>query len=578
MSNFVTLVSSWFLYASGLRLPVRIIGATLFVLTLFFVVFFLMRGIWLRFKLWRLAGRLRRSKSTTTVDFSKIFSLDRTLAHLWREYRHTLHEQRNTNPQTGSQELVALRATVSAETFFNPQTLVDNRLRTEFFKHLPGVCTGLGIIGTFLGLLQGLSTFRVSDVAQEVRVSLDALLHGVSEAFLVSAAAITIAMAITLIEKWLISSLYRATAVIAQRLDGMFEAGAGAEYLERLVKASEESASQTRILKDALIADLKEILSDLAEQQIRATSATNAQLGQQIVAGLQSGLKDPLTKIAEAVGQVGEDQGQAVTKLLTDVLAGFSQRLQDLFGGQMTGIHQLQRQVIDALQAATARMDQMTAGMDAAGQRATAAMAGKMGEAIEAMETRQRVMSDQMATLVERMQGSTTDTIDKMQTGAGTIHAAAADFAKVAQNMTALLAGAGTTTEALTQSARSMTEATQALERIVSDYRGSRDVIDRMLTELRASVENAKKEASLTSDVLTRIDAAASKLSQAQLQAEEYLDKLGETLADAHQEFADNMKKTLGEANSQFYEQITRATQLLRAAIEELEATLSTVE
>src|SRR5262249_42579485 len=151
-------------------------------LTTVFVIFFLVRGIWLRRKLGRLLRRLRKVKDART-DLSKIFLIDKTLSHLWREYRHTLHEQREINSQSGQQEIIALRATPPAETFFNSQAVVDNRLRTEFFKHLPGICTGLGIIGTFLGLIQGLSAFKVSENAQEVRMSIDALLHGVFEAF-----------------------------------------------------------------------------------------------------------------------------------------------------------------------------------------------------------------------------------------------------------------------------------------------------------------------------------------------------------------------------------------------------------
>lgn len=49
---------------------------------------------------------------------------------------------------------MALRATVPAETFFTEQALVDTPLRTEFFKHVPGILTGIGIIGTFYGLLR----------------------------------------------------------------------------------------------------------------------------------------------------------------------------------------------------------------------------------------------------------------------------------------------------------------------------------------------------------------------------------------------------------------------------------------
>ena len=42
-----------------------------------------------------------------------------------------------------------------AEMYFNGQSVVDGRLRAEFFKHLPGLLTGIGIIGTFTGLIGG---------------------------------------------------------------------------------------------------------------------------------------------------------------------------------------------------------------------------------------------------------------------------------------------------------------------------------------------------------------------------------------------------------------------------------------
>jgi hypothetical protein len=569
LSNLHPIVSLWIGYAAALRPPVRIIGGILLFLTIVFVVFFLVRGLWLRLKLGRLLRRLSKVNDAR-ADFSKIFLIDKTLTHLWREYRHTLHEQREVNSQTGQQETVALRATVPAETFFNPQAIVDNKLRTEFFKHLPGICTGLGIIGTFLGLIQGLSAFKVSENAQEVRMSIDALLHGVFEAFLVSAAAIAIAMAITLIEKFLISSLYRRTEAVAHRLDGMFEAGADSEYLERLVRSSEESASQAKILKDALVADLKEILSDLTQQQIQASRAGSTQIAD----SLRTSFTEPLAQIANAVQQVSQDQGQAVTRLLTDVLANFSQQIQDLFSGQINGINQLQRQAIESLQTTVTKLDQMTSRIDVAGQRATEAMATKMREAIDAMESRLATINQRSTELVEQMGSTATDAIDKMTSGATLLHAAVADFTKATQDIAAVMSGTATTSEALTRSAESITGAVHQLDGIVSDYRASRDVLQRMLTELRATVENAKTEASLTTDILARIDGSATKLAQAQGQAETYLEKISEVLAEAHQEFSDNMRKTLGDANQQFYDQLTRATQLLRVGIQELEVSL----
>jgi ABC-type transporter Mla subunit MlaD len=277
----------------------------------------------------------------------------------------------------------------------------------------------LGIIGTFLGLIVGLQAFTVSENPTEVRHSLEALLHGVFEAFTVSALAITLAMIITFIEKWLVAGLYKKNEKLCFLIDSMFEAGAGEEYLARLVTASEDSADQSKILKDALVRELDEVLSRLTDQQIQAQSIGNQALGQQIVESLTGGLTEPLTKIADAVQLTSKDQGQAVTQLLTDVLAGFSQRLQELFGGQINGINQMQQQTIDALQAAVSQLQQMAGAIETAGTKSTDAMAQKLSEAVEAMEARQSSMNDRMADFVEQLRGmvkeSQSETNQKLQ-------------------------------------------------------------------------------------------------------------------------------------------------------------------
>ena len=345
---------------------VQVCTGSLVVLTLWFCLRFLLPGVFFRIRLGLLLQKLRRMKEENDKDLTSLFERDRTLSHLWQEFKETLHQQKEVNARTGVYETVAVRSTVPAEAFFSTQALVDSRLSTEFFKHLPGIFTGIGIIGTFYGLLNGLRALQVSENPQIARDSLNLLLHGVSEAFIVSAGAITLAMVVTFVEKLLVSGLYRKVEELAQLLDSMFEAGAGEEYLGRLVKASEEAASQTKILKDALVADLKQVLSELTQQQIRANTADKQQLGQQIVEGLQAGLRDPLDRIASAVQQGEQDQRSAVNKLLTDVLSGFSQRLQELFGGQIAGINQLQQQTIQALQASVVKLEQMASNIETA--------------------------------------------------------------------------------------------------------------------------------------------------------------------------------------------------------------------
>lgn len=649
-------------YVTTLPVQVQVIAVILAVLTLLFLGLYVTPGLAFRIKIGRLLANLKTIKETKDSDPTEVFASDKTLVHLWQEYRDTLHVQKEVNPRTGVQEVINLRSTVPAETFFSTQALVDSRLRTEFFKHLPGIFTGIGIIGTFLGLIQGLQAFDVSENTEVVRASLRTLLHGVYGAFVISAAAITLAMVVTLLEKWIATGLYRKVEELAYLLDSMYESGAGEEYLGRLVKASEDSASQTKILKDALVADLKQVLSELTEQQIKANAAGNQQLGQQIVEGLYTGLKEPLDKISGAVERIGGSHADAISRVLTDSISALTQRIQELFGGQITGINQLQQQTVQALQAAVAQLKQMAASVDAAGQKATDAMATKLTEALGAMETRQQVINERVAefvesirslvresqsetsqklqetiaqlgntvsemvgslkeqaeragqsheerkrkmtenttqvvaslggqietvlakvseisgeirTSVETMRTATTDAVNRMNSGAETLFVAASDFAKAGQGVTGALTQATNVADKFSKAAGAIATSALTLEGVVADYKATRETLAAMLTELLATVESAKKEATLTADVLSRIEGATTKLVQAQQEADQYLERVSEVLGQSHQEFADNMRKTLGEANRQFYEQLSSATALLREGIQELDATLA---
>ncbi len=184
-------------------LALLITGGALALLSVGFVFLFFVPGIRLRLDLGRTLRQLRTTKPRTSAEFQKIFEGNSRLLHLWKEFNDTLHAQKED--RDGQMVTVALRATATAEAFFNAQYVVDGHLRTEFFKHLPGIFTGIGIIGTFSGLIVGLKNFQVPEDPVKVRASLEMLLGGVFEAFLVSAAAITLAMVVTFFEKALLA-------------------------------------------------------------------------------------------------------------------------------------------------------------------------------------------------------------------------------------------------------------------------------------------------------------------------------------------------------------------------------------
>src|SRR5574340_962867 len=378
---------------------IYIFAAILGVLLLSFLFFFFLPSILVSIRLSTVARGLKALNGKPDGNLERVFEKKGVLEHLWREYSGSLHKQTEADSLTG-QPATRMRSTMPAGVIFRPEIIVDIPLRTDFFKHLPGLFTGVGIIGTFYGLLVGLQAFEVSENAIIVRNSLNKLLHGVWEAFLVSAAAITLAMVITFIEKLVIAGLNAKVEKIVQLLDALFEGGAGEEYLARLVKASESSSNQTASL---LKGELKQMLAELSEKQIAAANAASSALGDRIVGSIEASLKAPLTEIAESFKRVRNDQEAAVQSMLSNVLQAFSQQMQELFGNQVTGINNLQQETIQALQAAVVTLEQMASNVAAAGQRSTSAMADQLAESMAAAEARQRLMNEKMTEFIDQL-------------------------------------------------------------------------------------------------------------------------------------------------------------------------------
>lgn len=608
----------------------------------------------------RVIKRLTALNGKPDGDLTPVFARAGVLEHLWREYADTLHRQPD---ELNSSPLAAprLRSTMPAGVIFRPEIVVDIPLRTDFFKHLPGLFTGVGIIGTFYGLLLGLQSFNVSDNPVIVRTSLTNLLHGVSEAFLISASAITLAMVVTFVEKLVVARLNAKVEKIVQLLDSLFEGGAGEEYLARLVKASESSSAQTAGL---LKGELKELLTELTRQQIAANETGMAALGDRIVASMELSLKQPLAHIAESLKGVRNDQDAAVQTMLTNVLDAFGRQLKELFGNQITGINNLQQQTIDALQAAVVTLQRMASDVDSAGQRSTSAMAAQLADSMAAAEARQQVMSDKLGEFVEQMriaishsQGETQiklqqtldelsqrmgividglseqvrattdagvkhqaalstqnqkaveqfggqvatvtdgvnravaemksavlvmrnitgDAMNKLNSGADTLHLAAKDFAKAGQGVTATLDKSGLVANQLSQAAGSVAAATTGLSGMLGDYKSARDSMTALVGTMQLLLEQARREASMSGDVLGRIEAATAKLIAAQKEADGYLSRVSEVIGAAHESFSEGMAKAVGETNREFHQALSDSVKLLREGIQELENTLDSV-
>ena len=703
-----------------------------------------------------------------------------TLKSCWDEFSDTLHGQKKADSQ-GIMQINRYRATALANSFFTEQIVISTPLKAEFFKHLPGILTGIGIIGTFLGLILGLFTFDVSKDADQVRNSLRNLLSSVGNAFIVSLTAIGMAMWITWLEKRTINGLYTELDELCGLIDSLFEAGAGEEYLQRLVDASETSATQAMQMKESIVTDLKQVLTELTNQQIATMTATSQQLSQSIGDSITQGLVDPLTRISEAVQTVGNSQGEGVTKLLTDVMSRFVTEMDGMFGSQMRGMNEMLVQTASTIQDASQRFEQLANQIQQAGSGAADAMSKRVEEALLNMQNAQASSNEQMRMFVEqlkqnitqgqsesseltkslvkelsesttalvrslqdqsnsaqsahddrqkerdeqmnrllehlkenisntqaesvnattqllgklgesteklvkqledqtekarqeqvqrsaqqdasttelldnlkkhfqsaqsetasstsalltqlgeatqnlvkslqdqgnqaqldhtqrmadlvdkittvlgqnhaqvsrltevvtessnamrdsinRLQTSTNSNIEKMGTGAEMLHGASV---RLTENLSAVKAsteGLGANAQQLVDASSNLSNALSAMQHALGDQKSVRDAIGMMVADLRNTVENAKKDASMTTELVANLERASGQLQKAQTDAGKYLSGISEVLAKAHSEFATQLRATLTDNNKAYQAELAQATNYLKGAIQDL--------
>lgn len=379
-----------------------------------------------------------------------------------------------------------------------PESVFEGRINSEFFKHLPGILTGLGIIGTFLGLIVGLQSFASIELGnpQETQRGLQQLMQAVGGAFVVSATAIVAAMAITLVEKLLVKQLTSLVHELVQAIDALYDAGASEDYLARLVKASEESAAQTKILKDALVKELGDLLRELTDAQISAATK-NANLlqanmqnhGQEIGAAvsksINEGLKGPLDKVADLVATASGEQSSAASKMLQEVMTSFSQKLNDLFGGQISEINRLNQEAASSIKQAVDGIQNLVSALQDSGQKTADEMSQRMLDAIEKMASRQDQINAQSSAFVDELKKIMAEGQSQTQ-------------AKLLETMSAMQEQMMKMSSAMTGAQNDVFENNRAREKEMTDRASS--MVNGMSDSVKSAIEEISKSSKTIAD------------------------------------------------------------------------------
>ena len=104
------------------------------------------------------------------------------MSRMWRQYERHLVKKG-----------IEYRSTADAEEFFNADSLTED-LSMGMWNNLGSIFTGLGILGTFVGLCWGMKDLSFNNGAEATMQSLQVLLDGTTTAFITSIVGIAMAL------------------------------------------------------------------------------------------------------------------------------------------------------------------------------------------------------------------------------------------------------------------------------------------------------------------------------------------------------------------------------------------------
>ncbi len=387
-----------------------VILGVLALLALSFVAMFMLPALGLSKRLKQAREAIPGPVDETRERVALALQADPELLPLWKEYVALLHptQDENGSPRTS--------AMVSARAVFELVTVTQSRLRLDLFRNLPGIFTGIGIIGTFSGLIMGLRTFRISQDPKVVQKSLELLMAGVWEAFLVSALAISLAITVTLIEKVVMSLVMRQLDKLTLALDEAFPPeppsqlaadgeSAAASWMPRLVSALDaltQGRAPTTVMAAATTdAGLTTGYLDMPMQPGVAT--TNGGVTYASASGTAGSAGSALAPVSNDLLGSLLDMSQQ-TRLATTAMAELAGSLPAALAQQFQGSSQAQQQSVQAMRTLSARLEGVASGIEVSGRKTLETVASRLMQSEANMNARHHAVVESLSELVQRIE------------------------------------------------------------------------------------------------------------------------------------------------------------------------------
>jgi chromosome segregation ATPase len=194
----------------------------------------------------------------------------------------------------------------NASEVFNSSTLAHGLVGNRFILAMPGILTGLGVLGTFVGLQIGIGELKLdSSQIENLDKSIAPIISGCSTAFATSVWGVFCSLLFTAIEKFLEWLALRRIRQLQSRVDTIIPRYTPEESMIELQRASAETEGVLKGLAVAIGDEMQKAMNRLGScitEAVKDSLGNNAQdLGKMGADLMSAALTDELGKLQNAV-------------------------------------------------------------------------------------------------------------------------------------------------------------------------------------------------------------------------------------------------------------------------------------
>ena len=271
-------------------------------LALFIALFFGVVALWQTFVAWR---RVRPySQITRAGAQASQFALTSSLP-LFRELRHHLIEFSFRDGTGGTSK----RRTVEAAEVFREADLAPAFSSSRLMLAIPGILTGCGVLGTFVGLQLGIGGLNLNDPGN-LNKSIVPLIEGCAVAFSSSVWGVAVSVIFSLVEKSCEGFVLRPLRKIQIKVDETFARYVPEEAMYELERSSRGTEDLLKGLAVAIGSEMQQAIGRLGAEIRDAVSSATAEghgpLMEKSAELLSSALTAELASLKEQIGTMAD--------------------------------------------------------------------------------------------------------------------------------------------------------------------------------------------------------------------------------------------------------------------------------